>query len=160
MQYSTGYKHVDSATGSGRSTALFNIQAWPSVESLLKMFLLYMLLGCAVAVVAMVVLTVALYYRLKFLQLPRYRIDSFMTRARVGPMAHRGGRPENTLAGIARSHKLGASGIEVDLAFTKDGEPVLLHDSRIDRTSNGSGRVQNMTLSELRKLDFGIKTGG
>ena len=52
---------------------------------------------------------------------------------------HRGGIPENTLDAIRESEQNGAVAIEVDLAFTKDGHPVLLHDSTVDRTSNGSG---------------------
>jgi glycerophosphoryl diester phosphodiesterase len=50
-------------------------------------------------------------------------------------------------------------GIEVDLAFTKDGAAVLLHDDAIDRTSNGVGQVQDKTLQELRALSFG-ESGG
>lgn len=126
----------------------------------MSVLLFYLLLTIVVALVVMVAFSVLLYNRLKLPQLPQYRIDSLIARARAGPLAHRGGRPENTLEAITRSHQLGASGVEVDLHFTKDGEPVLLHDARIDRTSNGSGRVQSFTLSELKKLDFGIKTGG
>ncbi len=96
----------------------------------------------------------------KLPQLPRERAQSFVERACRGPIAHRCGKPENTLVAITLSHENGASGIEVDLTFSKDGHPVLLHDSRIDRTSNGRGRVQDMTLNQLKKLDFGVKTGG
>lgn len=118
------------------------------------------MLGFVAWLVVVFILFMALCYKLKYSQLPKYRVDSIITRARAGPLAHRGGRPENTLAAITKSHQLGASGVEVDLAFTKDGEPVLLHDGRIDRTSNGSGRVRDKTLKELKELDFGIKTGG
>lgn len=125
------------------------------------MSLLYvLLLGSVNAVLLALVACVVLYYKLKLPQLAKYKVDAFIVRARTGPLAHRGGRPENTLPAITKSSQLGASGIEVDLAFTKDGEPVILHDSRVDRTSNGSGRVQSMTLKELKELDFGIKTGG
>ena len=75
------------------------------------------------------------------------------------PIAHRGGKPENTLAAFRRSKDEGACAIEVDLEFTKDGHPVLLHDSTVDRTSNGKGAVSELTFEEVKKLDFGIKQG-
>ena len=76
------------------------------------------------------------------------------------PIAHRGGKPENTLAALRMLKGEGACTIvEVDLAFTKDGHSVLLHDSTVDRTSNGKGAVSELTLEEVRKLDFGIKQG-
>jgi len=74
-------------------------------------------------------------------------------------IVHRGGSPENTLVAFRRAKAEGASSVEVDLEFTQDGHPVLLHDSTVDRTSNGSGRVADMTLEEVKKLDFGAKCG-
>ena len=82
-----------------------------------------------------------------------------MSKSRLGPVAHRAGKPENTLAGIRLAKKEGASGVEVDLCFTKDGVPVLLHDATVDRTSNGSGVLSQLTFSQVRKLDFGCKFG-
>ncbi len=79
----------------------------------------------------------------------------FVKVSRGGPVAHRAGKPENTLAGIRRAKVEGASAVEVDLAFTKDGIPVLLHDKTVDRTSNGSGKLSELTFEEVRKLDFG-----
>ena len=72
---------------------------------------------------------------------------------------HRGGTPENTLIAISQSEQKGAVGIEVDLAFTKDRHPVLLHDTTVDRTCDGSGDIETLTLDEVRKFDFGIKAG-
>jgi glycerophosphoryl diester phosphodiesterase len=63
--------------------------------------------------------------------------------------------PENTIAGVAAACSLGLRGVEVDVRFTRDSVPVLLHDENVSRTSNGSGNVQAMTLAELRQLDFG-----
>ena len=94
---------------------------------------------------------------------PRHLVQLFLRSgigSKSGPFAHRGGRPENTLAAMTKSHQLGAMGVEVDLAFSKDGHPVLIHDSTVDRTSDGKGRVKDMTLAQLKKLDFGSKTGG
>ena len=90
---------------------------------------------------------------------PKTRVDAFLEKARRGPLAHRGGLPENTLAAFRKAKSEGASGIEVDLTFSKDGQPVLLHDGTVDRTSNGTGRVKDLTLEQLRQLDFGGKFG-
>lgn len=76
--------------------------------------------------------------------------------------AHRGDkdcRPENTLPAFRRAIELGADGIETDLHQTKDGEIVMMHDLLVDRTTDGSGRVCDMTLEEIRALDAGIKFG-
>ncbi|QUW22048.1 glycerophosphodiester phosphodiesterase [Sporosarcina sp. Marseille-Q4063] len=72
--------------------------------------------------------------------------------------AHRGSsgtHPENTIAAFLDAAKLPIHGIELDVHMTKDGELVVIHDEKIDRTSNGKGFVQDMTLAELRNYDFG-----
>ena len=63
--------------------------------------------------------------------------------------------PENTLPAYILSAKKGFRYVECDIAFTKDSVPVLLHDETIDRTSNGSGAIYNLTLSQVRSYDFG-----
>lgn len=71
---------------------------------------------------------------------------------------HRGWRekyPENTMSSFEAAAKLGVDQIETDVRITKDGELVLVHDATVDRTSDGVGRVDSMTLSELLELDFG-----
>ncbi|KAM6957351.1 glycerophosphodiester phosphodiesterase 1-like [Aplochiton taeniatus] len=76
--------------------------------------------------------------------------------AGVPVIAHRGGghdAPENTLAAIREASRNGATGVELDLGFTADGVPVLMHDETVDRTTNGSGPVSRLALSQLRKLD-------
>ena len=90
---------------------------------------------------------------------PQSRIEEFLTRANSGPVAHRGGQPENTLAAFRLCKAEGASGVEVDLMFTKDGYPVLFHDDTVDRTSNGRGRVKDFTLEEIKSLDVGSHAG-
>jgi glycerophosphoryl diester phosphodiesterase len=73
-------------------------------------------------------------------------------------IAHRGAdaeRPENTLASARRAIEVGATAVEVDVRTTKDGFFVLLHDDKLDRTTNGNGSVGQITLVELRKLDAG-----
>ncbi|MBO1910381.1 hypothetical protein J4G37_37050, partial [Microvirga sp. 3-52] len=72
--------------------------------------------------------------------------------------AHRGSsgtHPENTIAAFLDASKLPIHGIEFDVHMTKDGELVIIHDEKIDRTSNGKGYVKDMTLAELRNYDFG-----
>lgn len=71
--------------------------------------------------------------------------------------AHRGASgycPENTLPAFKKAAKLGADGVELDVQLTKDGELVVCHDETVDRTSNGKGWIKDMTLAELRSLDF------
>ena len=72
--------------------------------------------------------------------------------------AHRGASayaPENTLPAFILAHRLGADGIELDVHITKDRQVVVCHDDKIDRTSNGTGSIADMTLEELRTYDFG-----
>ena len=66
------------------------------------------------------------------------------------------GEPENTLRSIRRAIGLGADQIEVDTHLTADLQVVVIHDETVDRTTNGTGKVQNYTLAELRTLDAGF----
>lgn len=63
--------------------------------------------------------------------------------------------PENTLSAFRLSRKMGFQYAECDVAFTSDGVAVLLHDTTVDRTSNGTGNIADMTFDEVRALDFG-----
>uniref|UniRef100_A0A8C7VCC0 GP-PDE domain-containing protein n=1 Tax=Oncorhynchus mykiss TaxID=8022 RepID=A0A8C7VCC0_ONCMY len=79
-----------------------------------------------------------------------------MFRAGVPVVAHRAGghdAPENTIAAIREASRNGATGVELDLGFTADGEAVLMHDETVDRTTNGTGAVGTLRLAELRTLD-------
>ena len=72
--------------------------------------------------------------------------------------AHRGFSviaPENTIVSLASAVSLDADEIEFDLWATKDGQIVSNHDSTLDRTSNGTGKIYEHTLEELEQLDFG-----
>ncbi len=67
--------------------------------------------------------------------------------------AHRGvsgHAPENTIPAFELAHTMGADGIELDVQLTRDGVPVVIHDERIDRVSDGSGYVKDYTLEELK----------
>ena len=74
---------------------------------------------------------------------------------RVGHRGAGGHAPENTLAAIERGIALGAEFVEMDLQRTRDGHIVLMHDKSVDRTTNGHGRVTDLTWDELRELDAG-----
>jgi len=73
-------------------------------------------------------------------------------------LAHRGysGKaPENTMAAFELAVKSGADGLELDVHITKDGEVVVIHDDTVDRTTDGTGRVEDYTYEELLKFDAG-----
>ena len=70
--------------------------------------------------------------------------------------AHRGfsGKyPENTILAFQKAIEVGIDGIELDVQLTSDGEVVIIHDEKVDRTTNGEGLVVSYTLEELKKLD-------
>lgn len=72
--------------------------------------------------------------------------------------AHRGFAakyPENTLPAFTAAIEVGADGIEFDVHMTKDGELVVIHDDSVDRTTDGCGRVRDMSLAEIKGLDAG-----
>ncbi|MCA1057550.1 glycerophosphodiester phosphodiesterase [Rossellomorea aquimaris] len=72
--------------------------------------------------------------------------------------AHRGvsgEAPENTLAAFKAAAESGAHGIELDVQLSKDGHIVVIHDETIDRTTNGTGYVKDMTWEQLRTYDAG-----
>lgn len=70
-------------------------------------------------------------------------------------LAHRGAsgtHPENTMEAFIAAEKFGADGIELDVQLTADGEIVVIHDITVDRTTNGSGHIKDLTLNELKNL--------
>lgn len=74
--------------------------------------------------------------------------------------AHRGGGglyPENTLGAFEYSAKIGVDVLELDVHSTSDGTLVVMHDRTVDRTTDGRGKVNELTLAELKKLDAGFK---
>jgi glycerophosphoryl diester phosphodiesterase len=73
-------------------------------------------------------------------------------------IAHRGASghaPENTLAAFKRATALGATFIETDLQLSRDARFVAIHDDTVNRTTNGQGKVHDLSLADLRKLDAG-----
>ena len=75
-------------------------------------------------------------------------------------IAHRGASgvglaPENTLAAVEKALEIGVDLVEVDVHLTADGHPVVIHDRTVDRTTDGIGAVETMTLDQIRMLDAG-----
>ncbi len=77
-------------------------------------------------------------------------------------IAHRGSAahaPENTLAAFRLAVEQNADAIELDVDLTRDGFVVVMHDAAIDRTTDGQGRVADLTLAEIRRADAGAWKG-
>ncbi len=77
-------------------------------------------------------------------------------------IAHRGYSaeyPENTLLAFRKAFEVGASGIELDARLTSDNVVIIMHDSSVDRTTDGSGEVADLSCAQIRKLDAGAKKG-
>lgn len=75
---------------------------------------------------------------------------------------HRGApdeTPENTIAGFQRAVELNLDGVELDARLCKSGELVVLHDDNVDKVTNGSGQVAELSFEELRQLDAGCRFG-
>ncbi|TGA97845.1 glycerophosphodiester phosphodiesterase [Sporolactobacillus shoreae] len=78
---------------------------------------------------------------------------------RTAIFAHRGSkanRPENTLSAFEEAMRVGSDGIELDVHLTKDQEVVVMHDEKVNRTTDGKGQIKNFTLKELKELDAGV----
>ncbi len=112
-----------------------------------------------------------IFYRILatiFIAILIFALHRFMT---VGPrpdqpalahppllFAHRGGSdlwPENTLLAFENAANLGVDVLELDVHLTADDDLVVIHDATVDRTTNGSGKISDMTVAELKKLDAG-----
>lgn len=75
-------------------------------------------------------------------------------------ICHRGAsliEPENTVPAFEKCGKLGVWGCEMDIQYTSDGHAIIMHDKTVDRTTNGNGKIEEMTLAEIKSLnvDFG-----
>ncbi|MDK1388837.1 glycerophosphodiester phosphodiesterase family protein [Sinorhizobium sp. 8-89] len=85
---------------------------------------------------------------------------SFLVReaGRVHVCGHRGHSlhyPENTLPAFEAAKAAGATTVEIDVVLTADGEPIILHDLTVDRTTNGHGFAADLSLEQIRGLDAG-----
>jgi glycerophosphoryl diester phosphodiesterase len=75
---------------------------------------------------------------------------------------HRGApkaAPENTLVSFQKARELGADGVELDVMLCADGEVVVMHDSKVERTTDGHGRIPDLTLAQVKGLDAGARFG-
>ena len=80
---------------------------------------------------------------------------SWLTADRPLIIGHRGAAadaPENTLAAFTLALAQGADGVELDVQLCADGVPIIIHDTTVDRTCDGTGRVADLSLAELRLL--------
>lgn len=75
---------------------------------------------------------------------------------RIGHRGACGHAPENTMSSVRKALELGVDGFEFDIQMSKDGVPVVIHDDRLERTTNGAGFVHDYTLAELKCLDAGL----
>ncbi|RME63206.1 MAG: hypothetical protein D6790_05070 [Caldilineae bacterium] len=108
-------------------------------------------LGCAGQTLVFLIIMAAFYYgSYLFLRGPLPH--------QVEIIAHRGASahaPENTLAAFRRAVDAGAGWLEMDVQMSADGALVVIHDATVDRTTNGVGRVADLTLADLQALDAG-----
>ena len=77
-------------------------------------------------------------------------------------IAHRGASgyaPENTLSAFRKAAEMGATWVEFDAKLTRDNHVIIMHDDELDRTTNGTGKVADMDLMDLRRLDAGAWFG-
>ncbi len=90
-----------------------------------------------------------------------YAVEAALRGPSLSPIeiiAHRGGpkyAPENTLAAFRNAIRQGVDGLEFDVQMSQDGALVVIHDETVDRTTNGTGAVRDLTLAQLRSLDAG-----
>ena len=81
-----------------------------------------------------------------------------MSRSNFVRIAHRGASglaPENTLRAFSKALEIGVDGVELDVRGTLDGELVVLHDQSLDRTTDRTGCIHEMSLTEIREADAG-----
>src|SRR5687768_7270125 len=75
-------------------------------------------------------------------------------------IAHQGGDgvwPGDTMYAFEKAVEIGADVLEMDAHITKDGQIVLMHDEAVDRTTDGTGLIENLTLAEIKQLDAAYK---
>jgi glycerophosphoryl diester phosphodiesterase len=110
-----------------------------------------------IILIGLVILCAILYGVLAVLARPAGR-HPFFDHEGVLTIAHRGGGglwPENTMYAFSRAAELGVDVIEMDVHSTQDGQLVVIHDETVDRTTDGTGRVREFTLAQLKELDAG-----
>ena len=105
------------------------------------------ILGCIVIIIAVPLI----YFTVQVVMRTPHQMDTQV-------IAHRGGpvyAPENTLAAFRSAIAQSVDWLELDVQMTKDGELVVIHDETVDRTTDGTGAVRDLTLEQIRQLDAG-----
>lgn len=106
--------------------------------------------GCGITLLIVILIPIIYYGTYLLLRGPKP--------ARPLVLAHRGGAalaPEDTLAAFRNAISMGVDLIELDVQRTQDGHLVVMHDATVDRTTNGTGRVADLTLEQIQALDAG-----
>jgi glycerophosphoryl diester phosphodiesterase len=109
---------------------------------------------------AVVFLCIGILVALRLVMLEPHPPRAFLQRTRPLAFAHQGGAklaPANTLPAFHEAHDLGCDVLELDVHGTADGEIVVIHDDTVDRTTDGTGRVKDLTLAQLQALDAGYR---
>jgi len=124
--------------------------------------LLYIIGFLLHSIAVVTVVYVALFACYYYYRLPPPPKSNHLLRvfANGGIIAHRAGAhdaPENTIPAIRLAATQGAAGVEVDVGFTIEGIPILIHDPSVNRTTNGTGNIQQMTLKQIQSLDATCK---
>ncbi len=107
-----------------------------------------------------IALVIWLMYRVLTVPAPKPTPPFYQDLPKPVVYAHRGGAdlwPENTLFAFRHAWDLGVDVLEMDVRGTRDGAIVVIHDSTVDRTTNGSGAVRDLTLAEIQSLDAGYR---
>ncbi|KLT15394.1 glycerophosphodiester phosphodiesterase [Neobacillus vireti] len=93
-----------------------------------------------------------------FVPVKQIKEKSFFKNDRPMVIAHQGGEllaPSNTIPAFTNAANMGVDVLDTDLHITKDGYLVAIHDPTVDRTTNGQGKIADMTLTEIQELDAG-----
>ncbi len=110
--------------------------------------------------IVMVAVAFAVFILYRLLTISEPTPTPFVDTPRPLNLAHRGGAalaPENTMLAFQNALALGADGLDLDVRASRDGELVVIRDETVDRTTDGTGRVSEMTLEELQRLDAGYR---
>ncbi|XP_077980201.1 glycerophosphodiester phosphodiesterase 1-like [Glandiceps talaboti] len=107
--------------------------------------------------IATILVAIAIIHSVRIPPVDRSVVDKVLPPDKVLVVGHRGGRfnaPENSIAAIREAKTNGADGVEIDIRLTKDGVPVIFHDSSIDRTTGGSGELKLLLFDELKRFNI------
>lgn len=105
---------------------------------------------------------IARYFIAGLFFLAVFHSGAFAQSKHIIVISHRGEHlhhPENTIPAFEAAVAAGADFFELDVRTTSDGKLVLMHDSTVDRMTNGKGAVSALTFDEIRKLEVGLKLG-